>query len=174
MVPSVVHLAMVIWMIVKCLDLMEIPPGVVVEAVVEEEALVIRVEVVDIMIAWVVEEVMVIHVKEEEEATVIRVEVVDTMIHEEVADTMIVWAVVKEEEDTTIIVILTLVVGEEVVKEEDLLLGLIAEEAAAVAVVVPVPMKVLHGDVVEVVVLEWAEWDQVALLQLHPVVIALV
>jgi len=116
MVPSVVHPVVVIWMIVKFLDLMEIPAGVV-AAVVED---------------------LVIHVV-----------------------VVIVWAVVVEE-DTTILVILT-PVGEEVVVE--LLLDMIV-----VVVVVVVPMKVLPGDVEEVVVVvEWAEWDQVALL--HPVVV---
>jgi hypothetical protein len=84
--------------------------------------------------------------------------------------------VVVVEEDTTILVILTLVGEEVVVAAVVLLLDLIA-----VVVVVVVQMKVRPGDVVEllleevpvvVAAVEWAEWDQVALL--HPVEIALV
>ena len=51
---SVVHPAVAIWMIVKHLDPMVILNGVV--EVVEVEALVIHVVVVDIMIVWVAEE----------------------------------------------------------------------------------------------------------------------
>jgi hypothetical protein len=46
MVHSVVHPVVVIWMIVKFLDLMVIPPGVVVVEVEVEEALVIHVVVI--------------------------------------------------------------------------------------------------------------------------------
>jgi hypothetical protein len=65
MVPSAVHHVVVIWMIVKFLDLMEIQAGVVAAVVAEEEALIhVVAVVVDTMIVVVAAEDTTIHAME--------------------------------------------------------------------------------------------------------------